>query len=155
MHEFFSLQIADDDGDWDTDFPPLDHNELVLKFSFSHLALVKFENAQQNGNSQRITITFLLPNRSTYRLKVDSLDIQLGQVITLLLEESGWGRKDFPVGAAATVGYHLEKLGDSNLKFTDLNIPLSLAKCKEFCLVRNGAKSAQDVPSSSRVSTEL
>ncbi|XP_073446853.1 target of rapamycin complex 2 subunit MAPKAP1 isoform X4 [Dendrobates tinctorius] len=37
----FCLHIAEDDGEVDTDFPPLDSNEPIHKFGFSTLALVE------------------------------------------------------------------------------------------------------------------
>ncbi|RXM94803.1 Target of rapamycin complex 2 subunit MAPKAP1 [Acipenser ruthenus] len=40
----YCLHIAEDDGEVDTDFPPLDSNEPIHKFGFSTLALVENEN---------------------------------------------------------------------------------------------------------------
>lgn len=37
----YCLHIAEDDGEVDTDFPPLDSNEPIHKFGFSTLALVE------------------------------------------------------------------------------------------------------------------
>lgn len=37
----YCLHIAEDDGEVDTDFPPLDCNEPIHKFGFSTLALVE------------------------------------------------------------------------------------------------------------------
>lgn len=39
--EAYCLHIAEDDGEVDTDFPPLDSNEPIHKFGFSTLALVE------------------------------------------------------------------------------------------------------------------
>lgn len=37
----YVLQIAEDDGDVDMDFPALDNHEPISKFGFSKLALVE------------------------------------------------------------------------------------------------------------------
>ncbi len=39
--ETYSLHIAEDDGEVDTDFPALDRREPISKFGFAKLALVE------------------------------------------------------------------------------------------------------------------
>lgn len=44
--ELYSLHIAEDDGEVDWDFPPLDDRETVAKFGFLVLALVETEQTE-------------------------------------------------------------------------------------------------------------
>ncbi|XP_037079864.1 target of rapamycin complex 2 subunit MAPKAP1-like isoform X3 [Pollicipes pollicipes] len=44
--EMYSLHIAEDDGEVDWDFPPLDDRETVAKFGFNVLALVETEQTE-------------------------------------------------------------------------------------------------------------
>ena len=39
--DYYSLQIAEDDGEVDMDFPALDTREPISKFGFTRLALVE------------------------------------------------------------------------------------------------------------------
>lgn len=141
-----SLQIADEDGEWDSDFPPMDSSEPVSKFSFSHLALVRCENDHeiQSPTQLKVNLSFLLPNGSSFRMPVDNVDITLVEVLVMLLQKSGWGRGFLSATASAPKdSYHFEKLGDPSSQYLDLSISINDAKCKDFCLVRNGAKSVQ------------
>ncbi|ODN00009.1 Target of rapamycin complex 2 subunit MAPKAP1 [Orchesella cincta] len=142
---YYCLQIADEDGEWDADFPPLDPGEPASKFSFSHLALVKCENdhAIQTTSQLKTNLSFLLPNGTAFRIQVDvsSNSITLAEALNLLLKQSGWG-KGFTCTDPKEV-YHFEKLGDPSVQFLDLSVSVHDSKCKEFCLVRNGAKSIQ------------
>lgn len=144
-----SLQIADEDGEWDTDFPPMDPSEPVSKFSFSHLALVRCENDHeiQSPTQLKVNLSFLLPNGSSFRMPVDNVDITLVEVLVMLLQKSGWGRGFLSATASAPKdSYHFEKLGDPSTQYLDLSVSINDAKCKDFCLVRNGAKSVQCAP---------
>lgn len=145
-HLLYSLQIADEDGEWDSDFPPMDPSEPVSKFSFSHLALVKCENdhAMQSSAQTKVNLAFLLPNGSNFKLVVENCDISLTDCLTQLLQRSGWGRGFLSTSYSSPKElYHFEKLGDTSVQFLDLSLSVNEVKCKEFCLVRNGAKSIQ------------
>ncbi|CAG7720698.1 unnamed protein product, partial [Allacma fusca] len=142
---YYNLLIADEDGEWDTDFPPLDSEELVSKFSFSHLALLRSERAHPDQPQKpKVGLSFLLPNGSTYQIIIEDGELTVGQLISLVLTDSGWGSSSIS-SKSVSVAYHLEKLGDPNTTFNDMNLPLNQCKCKEFCLVRDGAKSVQNV----------
>jgi hypothetical protein len=142
---YYNLLIADEDGEWDTDFPPLDSEELVGKFSFSHLALLRSERAHPDQPQKpKVGLSFLLPNGTTFQIIVDDQELTVGQLISLVLNDSGWASSSIS-SKSVSVAYHLEKLGDPNTTFTDMNLPLNQCKCKEFCLVRDGAKSVQNV----------
>ncbi|CAL8137964.1 unnamed protein product [Orchesella dallaii] len=140
---YYCLQIADEDGEWDSDFPPLDAGEPISKFSFSHLALVKCENdhAIQTTSQLKTNLSFLLPNGIVFRIQLDSNSITLADTLSLLLKQSGWGR-GFTCTDPKEV-YHFEKLGEPSVQFSDLSVSIQDVKCKDFCLVRNGAKSIQ------------
>lgn len=138
------MQIADEDGEWDSDFPSMDPMEPVSKFSFNHLALVRCENdhAIQSISLMKVNLAFLLPNGTIFKLQVDNNDISLAEILVMLLQKSGWGR-GFTTVAPKEI-YHFEKLGEPTVQFFDLGVSVSDSKCKEFCLVRNGAKSIQN-----------
>lgn len=133
--------ISDEDGEWDSEFPALDHQESIAKFSFSHLALVCVEG-QSEQPKQTFIFTFLLPNAGELRVPLSDLQTTtLKEALDIVLEKSGWNR-----GTGSKVeasGYHLEKLGKPSVVFKDLNMTLCESKCREFCVVRNGAKSVQ------------
>jgi hypothetical protein len=146
---FVSLFIADDDGEWDTDFPPLDNQELISKFSFTHLALVpssEMSSTDSVRSKSESKYSFLLPNGNTFKISVKSNErgtLTLGHIIKTVLEDSGWSKQNIP--SIDYRSYHLEKLAHPNMKFRDLSMTLHDSKCRDFCLVRNGAKSVQAV----------
>lgn len=121
----------------------MDPTEPVSKFSFSHLALVKCENDHEmlSSSSLKTNLSFLLPNNNIHKLTVDNNDISLRDALELLLQKSGWG-KGFITSNPCQL-YHFEKFGDPSVQFLDLSITVADSKCKDFCLVRNGAKSVQ------------
>jgi hypothetical protein len=140
---FYNLQIADEDGEWIPDFPPLEQVEPISKFSFSHLALVKCNQIElANPSLGKVNLSFLLPNGIKFNLVVDNIDMTVGELVTLALNKSGWSTHVIPPGCIE-LGYHLEKLGDPNIVFLDPTIPFMQTKCKDFCLVRDGSKSFQ------------
>lgn len=52
----YCLHIAEDDGEVDTDFPPLDSNEPIHKFGFSTLALVEKYSSPGLGPKQSLFV---------------------------------------------------------------------------------------------------
>ncbi|XP_068508912.1 target of rapamycin complex 2 subunit MAPKAP1 isoform X5 [Syngnathus scovelli] len=52
----YCLHIAEDDGEVDTDFPPLDSNEPIHKFGFSTLALVEKYTSPGLGSRQSLFV---------------------------------------------------------------------------------------------------
>lgn len=136
--------IADEDSDYDEDFPPLDPAELVAKFSFSHLALVKITSGtEEHPRRYKPSISFLLPNKTTFKLSLEDTDITVGHLINILLHKSGWSKNNAVLPGSTNVSYYLEKLGDPSVKFLDPLLPFSQCKCKDFCLVRSSSKSVQ------------
>jgi len=137
----YSLQIADEDGEYDSDFPHLDPLEPMSKFSFHHLALIFSENAAKDKRTTpKINLKFMIPNGQTMNLSVENTEITVKELISLVIEKSEWNKKSHVVDPTA---YHLERLGNHTTEFNDGNVTLTETKCREFCLVRNGAKSVQ------------
>ncbi|OXA58654.1 target of rapamycin complex 2 subunit MAPKAP1 isoform X2 [Folsomia candida] len=140
VHQY-NIQISDVDGEWDNDFPPLDHHEPIGKFSFSHLALVPADGQAEQPKLTYI-FTFLLPNAGELRVSLpDPQTITMKEALEIVFQKSGWIKL---TGNTSDInGYHLEKLGHPSVVFKDLNMNIGETKCREFCLVRNGAKSVQ------------
>ncbi|KAA8578826.1 hypothetical protein FQN60_003435 [Etheostoma spectabile] len=73
----YCLHIAEDDGEVDTDFPPLDSNEPIHKFGFSTLALVEKYSSPGLASRQSLFVRInaargfsLIPvDRPLYRLE--------------------------------------------------------------------------------------
>lgn len=56
----YCLHIAEDDGEVDTDFPPLDSNEPIHKFGFSTLALVEKFSSPGLASRQSLFVRMLV-----------------------------------------------------------------------------------------------
>ena len=53
----YSLFIAEDDGEVDSDFPALDRKEPIQKFGFNRLALVERDIPKKVGSTTSVEIT--------------------------------------------------------------------------------------------------
>jgi len=124
--------------------------EPVSKFSFSHLALV-YTDRQLEQAKQSFNLSFLLPSGGVLKIPLEDLQTTLKEVITLVLNKSGWNKQHSNVIDSS--GYHLEKLGNPAVVFKDLNITVLESKCRDFCLVRNGAKSVQAIASNNEAAS--
>lgn len=65
----YCLHIAEDDGEVDTDFPPLDSNEPIHKFGFSTLALVEKFSSPGLASRQSLFVRMLVCFRLLLKLK--------------------------------------------------------------------------------------
>lgn len=129
------------DGEWDNEFPPLDHQEPVIKFSFSHLALITADGQGEQAK-QIYYFTFLLPNAGNLRITLpDSETITIKQALDVVFQKSSWIKLTGSMADAS--GYYLEKLGNPSIAYKDLDSTISSTKCHDFCVVRRGAKSVQ------------
>ncbi|ROL53774.1 Target of rapamycin complex 2 subunit MAPKAP1 [Anabarilius grahami] len=69
----YCLHIAEDDGEVDTDFPPLDSNEPIHKFGFSTLALVEKYSSPGLGPKQSLFVRIEESNKIRYRSKLSAV----------------------------------------------------------------------------------
>uniref|UniRef100_A0AAY4EC08 Target of rapamycin complex 2 subunit MAPKAP1 n=1 Tax=Denticeps clupeoides TaxID=299321 RepID=A0AAY4EC08_9TELE len=123
----YCLHIAEDDGEVDTDFPPLDSNEPIHKFGFSTLALVEkysspVPSIQTHGFS-------LIP--------VDSLKVTMKEILQKALKK----RKGSQKGSGPM--YRLEKQTEPNVA-VDLESTLESQSTLEFCLVRENSSRGEE-----------
>ncbi|XP_054273637.1 target of rapamycin complex 2 subunit MAPKAP1 [Macrosteles quadrilineatus] len=60
--DYYSLHIAEDDGEVDWDFPCLDNRESVTKFTFNFLALVERDPKQEPPDKHATSVVIKAPN---------------------------------------------------------------------------------------------
>uniref|UniRef100_A0A8C5H1N4 Target of rapamycin complex 2 subunit MAPKAP1 n=1 Tax=Gouania willdenowi TaxID=441366 RepID=A0A8C5H1N4_GOUWI len=133
----YCLHIAEDDGEVDTDFPPLDCNEPIHKFGFSTLALV--EKYSSPGLTSRQSLFVRINAAHGFSLiPVDSLKVTMKDILQKALKK----RKGSQKGAGPM--YRLEKQTEPNVAI-DLDSTLESQNTLEFCLVRENTVSGEKV----------
>uniref|UniRef100_A0A3Q1HV77 Target of rapamycin complex 2 subunit MAPKAP1 n=1 Tax=Anabas testudineus TaxID=64144 RepID=A0A3Q1HV77_ANATE len=89
----YCLHIAEDDGEVDTDFPPLDSNEPIHKFGFSTLALV--EKYSSPGLASRQSLFVRINAAHGFSLiPVDSLKVTMKEILQKALKKRKGSQKD-------------------------------------------------------------
>uniref|UniRef100_A0A3B3ZRC7 Target of rapamycin complex 2 subunit MAPKAP1 n=1 Tax=Periophthalmus magnuspinnatus TaxID=409849 RepID=A0A3B3ZRC7_9GOBI len=133
----YCLHIAEDDGEVDTDFPPLDSNEPIHKFGFSTLALV--EKYSSPGLASRQSLFVRINAAHGFSLiPVDSLKVTMNDILQKALKK----RKGSQKGSGPM--YRLEKQTEPNVA-VDLDSTLESQGTLEFCLVRENSISGEKV----------
>uniref|UniRef100_A0A671XMV3 Target of rapamycin complex 2 subunit MAPKAP1 n=1 Tax=Sparus aurata TaxID=8175 RepID=A0A671XMV3_SPAAU len=133
----YCLHIAEDDGEVDTDFPPLDSNEPIHKFGFSTLALV--EKYSSPGLASRQSLFVRINAAHGFSLiPVDSLKVTMKEILQKALKK----RKGSQKGSGPM--YRLEKQTEPNIA-VDLDSTLETQSTLEFCLVRENSISGEKV----------
>uniref|UniRef100_A0A3Q1HT44 Target of rapamycin complex 2 subunit MAPKAP1 n=1 Tax=Acanthochromis polyacanthus TaxID=80966 RepID=A0A3Q1HT44_9TELE len=88
----YCLHIAEDDGEVDTDFPPLDSNEPIHKFGFSTLALV--EKYSSPGLASRQSLFVRINAAHGFSLiPVDSLKVTMREILQKALKKRKGSQK--------------------------------------------------------------
>uniref|UniRef100_A0A673CSR2 Target of rapamycin complex 2 subunit MAPKAP1 n=1 Tax=Sphaeramia orbicularis TaxID=375764 RepID=A0A673CSR2_9TELE len=121
----YCLHIAEDDGEVDTDFPPLDSNEPIHKFGFSTLALV--EKYSSPGLASRQSLFVRIKSR-----------LWMHGLIRYLLIQHRLHKKD-----RCRPLYRLEKQTEPNVA-VDLDSTLENQSTLEFCLVRENSSRGEE-----------
>ncbi|XP_028318227.1 target of rapamycin complex 2 subunit MAPKAP1 isoform X2 [Gouania willdenowi] len=130
----YCLHIAEDDGEVDTDFPPLDCNEPIHKFGFSTLALV--EKYSSPGLTSRQSLFVRINAAHGFSLiPVDSLKVTMKDILQKALKK----RKGSQKGPM----YRLEKQTEPNVAI-DLDSTLESQNTLEFCLVRENSSRGEE-----------
>ncbi|XP_041826105.1 target of rapamycin complex 2 subunit MAPKAP1 isoform X1 [Melanotaenia boesemani] len=133
----YCLHIAEDDGEVDTDFPPLDSNEPIHKFGFSTLALV--EKYSSPGLTSRQSLFVRINAAHGFSLiPVDSLKVTMKEILQKALKK----RKGSQKGSAGPM-YRLEKQMEPNVA-VDLDSTLEIQSTLEFCLVRENSSRGEE-----------
>uniref|UniRef100_A0A0B7A0Q7 Target of rapamycin complex 2 subunit MAPKAP1 n=1 Tax=Arion vulgaris TaxID=1028688 RepID=A0A0B7A0Q7_9EUPU len=125
----FSLHMAEDDGEIDTDFPPIVPTDPVSKYGFTKFALVA--NAPVQPKS--VVVTINVPNRGFNKFQVDSMAMSMRELMDKVIKK----RK---IKIRQGLNYTLEKVGKSEAgKPIDLDTTLGSMNCLEFFLVRENS----------------
>uniref|UniRef100_A0A8B9LP81 Target of rapamycin complex 2 subunit MAPKAP1 n=1 Tax=Astyanax mexicanus TaxID=7994 RepID=A0A8B9LP81_ASTMX len=133
----YCLHIAEDDGEVDTDFPPLDSNEPIHKFGFSTLALVEKYSSPGLGPKQSLFVRINAAHGFSL-IPVDSLKVTMKEILQKALKK----RKGSQKGSGPM--YRLEKQTEPNVA-VDLDSTLETQSTLEFCLVRENSISGEKV----------
>ncbi|XP_049594662.1 target of rapamycin complex 2 subunit MAPKAP1 isoform X1 [Syngnathus scovelli] len=132
----YCLHIAEDDGEVDTDFPPLDSNEPIHKFGFSTLALVEKYTSPGLGSRQSLFVRINAAQGFSL-IPVDSLKVTMKEILQKALKK----RKGSQKGSGPL--YRLEKQTDPNVA-VDLDSTLENQSTLEFCLVRENSSRGEE-----------
>ncbi|XP_039178843.1 target of rapamycin complex 2 subunit MAPKAP1 isoform X3 [Crotalus tigris] len=133
----YCLHIAEDDGEVDTDFPPLDCNEPIHKFGFSTLALVEKYSSPGLVAKQSLFVRINAAHGFSL-IQVESLKVTMKDILQKALKR----RKGSQRGAGPR--YRLEKQSEPNVPI-DLDCTLESQSTLEFCLVRENSISGDKV----------
>uniref|UniRef100_A0AAY5KHS1 Target of rapamycin complex 2 subunit MAPKAP1 n=1 Tax=Esox lucius TaxID=8010 RepID=A0AAY5KHS1_ESOLU len=126
----YCLHIAEDDGEVDPDFPPLDSNEPIHKFGFSTLALVEKSSSPVPHCTTNAAHGFSL-------IPVDSMKVTMKEILQKALKK----RKGSQKGSGPM--YRLEKQMEPNVA-VDLDCTLESQTTLEFCLVRENSSRGEE-----------
>ncbi|XP_055575873.1 target of rapamycin complex 2 subunit MAPKAP1 isoform X3 [Falco biarmicus] len=133
----YCLHIAEDDGEVDTDFPPLDSNEPIHKFGFSTLALVEKYSSPGLAAKQSLFVRINAAHGFSL-IQVDSMKVTMKDILQKALKR----RKGSQRGSGPQ--YRLEKQSEPNVP-VDLDCTLESQSTLEFCLVRENSISGDKV----------
>ncbi|XP_030631308.1 target of rapamycin complex 2 subunit MAPKAP1 isoform X3 [Chanos chanos] len=133
----YCLHIAEDDGEVDTDFPPLDSSEPIHKFGFSTLALVEKYSPGGLGAKQSLFVRINAAHGFSL-IPVDNLKVTMKEILQKALKK----RKGSQKGSGPM--YRLEKQTEPNVA-VDLESTLESQSTLEFCLVRENRISGEKV----------
>uniref|UniRef100_A0A8K9XKZ7 Target of rapamycin complex 2 subunit MAPKAP1 n=1 Tax=Oncorhynchus mykiss TaxID=8022 RepID=A0A8K9XKZ7_ONCMY len=132
----YCLHIAEDDGEVDTDFPPLDSNEPIHKFGFSTLALVEKYSSPGLAAKQSLFVRINAVHGFSL-IPVDSLKVTMKEILQKALKK----RKGSQKGSGPM--YRLERQTEPNVP-VDLDCSLESQSTLEFCLVRENSSRGED-----------
>uniref|UniRef100_A0AAY4EB34 Target of rapamycin complex 2 subunit MAPKAP1 n=1 Tax=Denticeps clupeoides TaxID=299321 RepID=A0AAY4EB34_9TELE len=88
----YCLHIAEDDGEVDTDFPPLDSNEPIHKFGFSTLALVEKYSSPGLAAKQSLFVRINAAHGFSL-IPVDSLKVTMKEILQKALKKRKGSQK--------------------------------------------------------------
>nr|XP_029505275.1 target of rapamycin complex 2 subunit MAPKAP1 [Oncorhynchus nerka] len=93
----YCLHIAEDDGEVDTDFPPLDSNEPIHKFGFSTLALVEKYSSPGLAAKQSLFVRINAVHGFSL-IPVDSLKVTMKEILQKALKKRKGSQKGSGMG---------------------------------------------------------
>uniref|UniRef100_A0A674B152 Target of rapamycin complex 2 subunit MAPKAP1 n=1 Tax=Salmo trutta TaxID=8032 RepID=A0A674B152_SALTR len=137
----YCLHIAEDDGEVDTDFPPLDSNEPIHKFGFSTLALVEKYSSPGLAAKQSLFVRINAVHGFSL-IPVDSLKVTMKEILQKALKK----RKGSQKGSAFPIAHLTER--KINLNLFNLESP-SAVPWRRINVLRNtsrGEDSSEEDP---------
>ncbi|XP_059957572.1 target of rapamycin complex 2 subunit MAPKAP1 isoform X4 [Mesoplodon densirostris] len=158
----YCLHIAEDDGEVDTDFPPLDSNEPIHKFGFSTLALVEKYSSPGLTSKESLFVRMSSSSiaqhivtdgaRTDFRgesrgrnaahgfslIQVDNTKVTMKEILLKAVKRRKGSQK------ISGPQYRLEKQSEPNVA-VDLESTLESQSAWEFCLVRENSSRADGV----------
>ncbi|XP_030063280.1 target of rapamycin complex 2 subunit MAPKAP1 isoform X2 [Microcaecilia unicolor] len=132
----YCLHIAEDDGEVDTDFPPLDSSEPIHKFGFSTLTLVEKYSSPGLAAKQSLFVRINAAHGFSL-IQVDSMKVTMNEILQKALKR----RKGSQKGSGPQ--YRLEKQSQPNVP-VDLDGSLESQSTLEFCLVRENSSRGEE-----------
>ncbi|XP_047379914.1 target of rapamycin complex 2 subunit MAPKAP1 isoform X4 [Sciurus carolinensis] len=145
----YCLHIAEDDGEVDTDFPPLDSNEPIHKFGFSTLALV--EKYSSPGLTSKESLFVRINAAHGFSLiQVDNTKVTMKEILLKAVKRRKGSQKISDLLPSSCPfdlpgpQYRLEKQSEPNVA-VDLESTLESQSAWEFCLVRENSSRADGV----------
>uniref|UniRef100_A0A8C8RNH8 Target of rapamycin complex 2 subunit MAPKAP1 n=1 Tax=Pelusios castaneus TaxID=367368 RepID=A0A8C8RNH8_9SAUR len=163
----YCLHIAEDDGEVDTDFPPLDSNEPIHKFGFSTLALVEKYSSPGLAAKQSLFVRINAAHGFSL-IQVDSMKVTMKDILQKALkrrkgsqrgsgsqEQSGHPCRELSEDFWSIYSnsqkskqkgpqYRLEKQSEPNVP-VDLDCTLESQSTLEFCLVRENSSRGEEI----------
>ncbi|XP_038638126.1 target of rapamycin complex 2 subunit MAPKAP1 isoform X4 [Scyliorhinus canicula] len=91
--DVYCLHIAEDDGEVDGDFPPLDSNEPIHKFGFSTLALVEKYSPPGLATKQSLFVRINAPQSGFSLIQVDSMNVTMKEILQKALKRRKGSQK--------------------------------------------------------------
>ncbi|XP_072908718.1 target of rapamycin complex 2 subunit MAPKAP1 isoform X2 [Hemitrygon akajei] len=91
--DVYCLHIAEDDGEIDGDFPPLDSNEPIHKFGFSTLALVEKYSPPGLAAKQSLFVRINAPQSGFSLIQVDSMNVTMKEILQKALKRRKGSQK--------------------------------------------------------------
>lgn len=132
----YCLHIAEDDGEVDTDFPPLDSNEPIHKFGFNSMALVEKYASPGLATKQSLYVRINAAH-GFFLIQVDNMNVTMKEILQKALERRNGSQK------GTGPQYRLEKQSEPNVP-VDLDCTLESQSTIEFCLVRENSSRRDD-----------
>jgi hypothetical protein len=140
----YTLNMVEDDGEVDTDFPPLDSREPVNKFGFNKLALVAKSVSPHSivKKSKMLVVAVQSADGAVYKLSVNADDTSMRDILSQVLAQ-----RDIDINTGKR--YRLERQTAPGVA-VDPDLTLSAVNATDFFLVREnsmwpGASTTKDV----------
>uniref|UniRef100_T1J7R6 Target of rapamycin complex 2 subunit MAPKAP1 n=1 Tax=Strigamia maritima TaxID=126957 RepID=T1J7R6_STRMM len=134
--DYYSLCIAEENGEVDLDFPNLDPKEAISKFGFTDLALVE-KDLSEKPPSDQIIVTVNIFQGGFSKIPVTGKDVTMREILDSTL------RRRRGMMKAKGLEYQLEKESEPGVA-VDLDSTLAMTNTLDFYLVRANSKREDD-----------